>query len=468
MRIPYRLAAVCVLTCTTVPVAVAQDSTETPLTTSQKIYGLSMIWKEADYNFPLFKQRPALNWDSAYQAFVPKALSAQSTIDYYRVLLRFVALLRDGHTQVTMPPWVFRRHVFDQPKISLTAVQGKAIVSNTEEALVSDIPIGSEIVAVDGVPTSEYLEREVYPYIGAPTPTFRLQLALDGWYVNGVGLLWGKAGTQVDVTVRAPDGTQRTVRLTRDSFSRRATWVRTSPPYHAFEFRWLADSAAYVGLNTFGNWNEAARFDSIAPELRTAAGVILDVRQNGGGNDGVGRQIIARYLANDTLIGARWQTRINNAAFRAWGRYLGQEWAREYWPYYTGDAWEKGGPELVAPDTGFAKITVPVVVLIGRNTGSAAEDFLVWLDDAKNVTLVGEPTTGSTGQTVELDLPGGGTARILAKHDTYPDGREFLGKGIQPDVFVAPTVDDIIRQRDGMLERAIEVLRQREASHAGP
>ena len=93
-----------------------------------------MIWKEADYNFPLFKQRPALNWDSAYQAFVPKALSAQSTIDYYRVLLRFVALLRDGHTQVTMPPWVFRRHVFDQPKISLTAVQGKAIVSNTEEA----------------------------------------------------------------------------------------------------------------------------------------------------------------------------------------------------------------------------------------------------------------------------------------------------------------------------------------------
>jgi C-terminal processing protease CtpA/Prc len=81
------------------------------------------------------------------------------------------------------------------------------------------------------------------------------------------------------------------------------------------------------------------------------------------------------------------------------------------------------------------------------------------LDGLENVTLVGEPTTGSTGMPLSIALPGGGSARIVTKHDTYPDGREFLGVGIQPDVFVEPTVADLMAGRDGMLEEALMVLR---------
>jgi carboxyl-terminal processing protease len=438
----------------------AQDSTRTPLTDAQKVYGLSMIWKEADYNFPLFKRLPALNWDSAYQAFIPQVLQSSTTIDYYHELIRFTALLQDGHTQVTMPPRVLQQHVFDQPDVRVTAVAGHAIVWNVEDTLAAHIPVGSEIIAVNGVPTSQYLAREVYPYIGAPARRFREELAMVGWYVNGVGLLWGQAGTRVAVTVRTPAGEERSVSLIRDGGTRRAEWAREFPSGAPFSFRWLGDKVAYVALNTFSAWaSEADRFDSVAPQLEQASGLVLDVRQNGGGNNSVGRQIIARYLTSDTLLGSRWRARINNGAFRAWGRYLGQEWARDYWPYYTGDAWYDAPPEPVAPDTAFPKLTVPIVLLIGRNTGSAAEDFVIWLDGAKNVTLVGEPTTGSTGQTIEIDLPGGGTARILAKHDTYADGREFVGIGIQPDVLVERTVDDVVHDRDAVLARALEVLR---------
>jgi hypothetical protein len=35
-------------------------------------------------------------------------------------------------------------------------------------------------------------------------------------------------------------------------------------------------------------------------------------------------------------------------------------------------------------------------------------------------------------------LPGGGGARVCSKRDTYPDGGEFAGIGIQPDVVVDP------------------------------
>jgi C-terminal processing protease CtpA/Prc len=72
--------------------------------------------------------------------------------------------------------------------------------------------------------------------------------------------------------------------------------------------------------------------------------------------------------------------------------------------------------------------------------------------------LIGEPSGGSTGNPLQFELPGGGKARICAKRDTYPDGRSFVGKGIAPDILVAPTVADVRSGRDPVLERALETL----------
>ncbi len=46
----------------------------------------------------------------------------------------------------------------------------------------------------------------------------------------------------------------------------------------------------------------------------------------------------------------------------------------------------------------------------------------------------GEPTFGSTGQPMLFSLPGGGSTRGCTKKDTYPDGKEFIDYGIQPDI----------------------------------
>ncbi len=72
--------------------------------------------------------------------------------------------------------------------------------------------------------------------------------------------------------------------------------------------------------------------------------------------------------------------------------------------------------------------------------------------------MVGTATAGSTGQPMMFGLPGGGSARICVKRDTYPDGREFVGRGITPHVIVNPTVDDVRAGRDRVLESAAEIL----------
>jgi len=94
-----------------------------------------------------------------------------------------------------------------------------------------------------------------------------------------------------------------------------------------------------------------------------------------------------------------------------------------------------------------------------HNTASAAEDFLIYADNQKHMTTIGEPTYGSTGQPLMFELPGGGNARICTKKDTYPDGREFVGYGIQPDIMVEKTLEDYLEGNDPVLKAALEHLK---------
>ena len=59
-----------------------------------------------------------------------------------------------------------------------------------------------------------------------------------------------------------------------------------------------------------------------------------------------------------------------------------------------------------------------------------------------------------------MSLPGGGSARICTKADTYPDGTRWVGKGIRPAVAVKPTLADLRRGRDTVLEAALARLRK--------
>jgi carboxyl-terminal processing protease len=75
-------------------------------------------------------------------------------------------------------------------------------------------------------------------------------------------------------------------------------------------------------------------------------------------------------------------------------------------------------------------------------------------------TLVGEPTGGSTGQPLSFNLPGGGSARVCAKRDTYPDGKRFAGVGIMPDVLAPARVSDFASGEDSVLKAALLRLKE--------
>jgi C-terminal processing protease CtpA/Prc len=58
--------------------------------------------------------------------------------------------------------------------------------------------------------------------------------------------------------------------------------------------------------------------------------------------------------------------------------------------------------------------------------------------------IIGMPSGGSTGNPIGFVFPGGGGVMFCSKKDTYPDGTEFVGVGIVPDIEVRETVSSFL------------------------
>lgn len=430
----------------------------TPLSREQRLYGLIQFWTEVKYNFAFFDQVPGLNWDKTLAEYLPLVAKDQTDMEYYRTLEKLCALLKDGHTNIYPPASV--RGAIDSPPLELVNIQGKPIVKNVAKELVKEIPIGSEIVTVEGLPAGEYMKANVLPYISSSTE----HILID----NGTrDLLDGAAGTNVQVTFKTPDGQLKQHTLQRNSDGEMVTVQKR---LKLFEFKRLPGNIAYVALNSFGDEKIISEFEQRIDSINLCKALIIDLRRNGGGNSWNGYGII-NHLTTKPYVGSKWRTREHRPAFKAWGSFLAEdfrmvsrlkeeelsEWDRNTIKYYRGDMWFAEQPDTIKPGNG-KKIKLPLVVLTGHNTASAAEDFLVALDGLHIATLVGAKTYGSTGQPLILDLPGGGTARICTKRDEYADGRQFVGYGVKPDVAVENTVEDLLNGTDTTLKKGVEVL----------
>jgi len=401
----------------------------------EKIAGLSRIWSEAKFNFVYFFRLDGIDWDGLYLSYLPKVRASKSTLEYYQLLAEFTARLKDGHTGVNYPRQLGEK--LGWPLINTALVEGRVFISNVRDPSLGaqGIARGVEITAVNGVPVKQYGAERVSPYRGASTPQ---DLDIKTFEYS---LLGGPLEQPVELTLRDAAGNTYTRSLRRTTGAEADKFPHE--PFRAFEFKLLPGNIAYVALRSFGNDTCSKQFAAQFPEIRKADAIVFDVRENGGGSSGVGWEILG-YLTDKSFPSTRWRTREYRPAERAWGQM---------------ERWYEGAVNPLPPRTA-DPYRKPVVVLTSPRTYSAAEDFAAVFDAMKRGTIVGEPTGGSTGQPLSVPLPGGGSVRICTKHDRYPDGKEFVGVGIQPGVAAAPTVADFRTGRDTVLEAALKLLRR--------
>ena len=407
-----------------------------PLTPADRQVAMATVWSEARYNFAWW-DRVRSDWDSAFRANLPGATTRNSDAQFLRALRRFTALLGDAQTTVTAPPLAGR---LGRVPIELRGVAGRALVmdyvENNEMRIVRPERL-AEVVAVQGIPAEQWIRDSVLPEIGAAGPEHRWRLAV-------AAMLDGERSTAVHVQIRLPDGAIRGASLTR-SIAGDARWPFEPPPVEVERRR---DGIVVVRLNSFADPSVVDRFDRALPNFERVRGLVIDLRENGGGDSENGYQILARLIERPFVTVAR-RTPVHRPAQIAAGDMESLM------------GWTAAPPDTVQPREDRPCYGGRVAVLVSGRTAGAAEDFVVAVRNAGRGPSIGDPTAGAAGRRIALPLPRGWLFHVTVTRHAFPDGTEFVGTGIAPELSAPETVADLQAGRDAALERALEYLKGR-------
>jgi len=401
------------------------QSVNNEINNEEKIFGLSKLWSEVKYNFANFDVSK-INWDSTYQAYIPKVLATKTTEEYYKELMKMMALLKDGHSNVYYRPFFD----YKRPPIRTKLIENKIIITDiyNDTLRTQNLEIGDEIIEINQINAIEFATKNVMPYQSASTIQ---DLNIRTFTYS---LLTGKADVPIELKI---------IKKNNQSFITTISRQLTSNfRKQTYELTITKDNIAHLKINDFENEKYKEIFDSLYIKILPTRALIIDIRNNGGGDGGQGFYILS-HLITQTTYGAKSKTRQYIPTLKAWEQP---------------DMWMEFAPDIIKPIEGKQKYLNPVILLTSAKTYSAAEDFIVAFDVSKRGIKIGQSTGGSTGQPLMIDLVKNGFARICTKRDIYPDGKEFIGIGIKPDIEINETILSVQEHKDLTLQKAIEKL----------
>ena len=400
------------------------------LTATERAQAVATAWSEARYNFALWDHVRA-DWDSALAANLRLAAEPQTDLLFHRRLRRCLALLNDAYAAVIPPPSLRSR--IARPPLLLRSVERRPLIldyAENDEMRVARPERLAEVVAVQGIPAETWIRDSVLPEISAASPA-------DRWRRAVAAMLQGEKGTPLHLSLKLPGGEMRGISVTR-SVSLNDRWPLDPP---ALEIDSLADGVVIVRLNSLVEEDVVRQFDRAFRDFTNVGGLVLDLRQLTEGRSRYGYDILAR-LVTQPFVTVRWRTPQHRAGFRA------------FVPADSASAWYGGGPDTIPPRANAPTYGGQVAVLTSAGTAGPGEDLLVAFRNSGRGLIIGETTAGNPSEAAAFPLPKNWSVQFSVRRDAFPDGVEFVGKGIAPEVPVAVTVGDVLAGRDAALERA--------------
>lgn len=247
-------------------------------------------------------------------------------------------------------------------------------------------------------------------------------IAVDGTDVTKMDL------NDAIILIRGPRGTQVTLTIRRqgqEPFDVTITRARIEIP--AVETKTLADGKIeYIALSEFSNVAPRRLAEALQAAIaRKPAGLILDLRGNPGGLLDAAVRIASYFVPEGNILIERFKDRPERV-YQRQGQYL-----------------LRG---------------IPMAVLVDGGSASASEIVAGAIQDAGTGILIGEKTYGKGSVQLPNWLSDGSQLRVTIARWYTPKGREIHQKGLEPDIVVPITEEDIKAKRDPQLERAIEYL----------
>ena len=371
---------------------------------------------------------PAFNgtdWKAVGKLYRGRLDEVSNDDQLYGLLKEMTGELHDAHTRFRSPDERRRadKRQATSPGIAIGELDGEPVVITVEpgsEAAQAGVEPGMIVTAVDGMAFGTRLARALQQTGSSSTQRATSLLSYEDIFA-------GEPESKVRLGLRRADDTVLEVTLTRHV-------VALAPQVIA---RMLPSGYAYMKFGLF-DASIAKQFKEALQKMKTAPGLVLDLRGNPGGDFEGMLKIASDFFPERVSFGKVISRGGKRPSLML--RILGVPSELE-----VGSSVEQsyGGP---------------LVILVNNASGSSAELFAAGMKENRRAAVVGRQTCGCVLASIAHGVKGGGEVDISEFGIITAKGHRLEGTGVTPDVAVPLTLEDLRNHHDAALQKAVAIL----------
>ena len=397
--------------------------------TNQKIYELSLVWKELSYNLEKIQDK---NLDSLYQVFLPQIIATTNDLEYYKTIQKFLAHAKNGHTRIEDWKDPSLDTLIARPYLNTVFRDNKIIINNFADYNADKLNINDEIVEINDEDALEFIKRNFFPLVSVTNEENRIHSAM---FARGVPFFFPLNTPFKLKTRNLTTKQEKTVTILADRmFGDKGKWVA-----HDFGVSenniFYCDTVKKISYIRLMESSQKATdfFISHLQEMDKSKTIILDIASNGGGQS-TPNNVICDYLIDKNEVEPFFCTsRVHIPLYKNIGKIQCAS-NNIFCDYFHGtayipiDKWHIRKSEKANSTSSFKG---DIYVIIGNGCVSAGETLAALLTQDERIILLGSKTAGAIGHPYVLNLPSG-LEVFIETVIAYNYQQEDISTGITP------------------------------------